>query len=357
MRGVHGGDVYSNPEVSLDYSINLNPFGMPDFVREAARESLVDCERYPDSSCRTLAGAAASFYDVERERLIFGNGAAELIFRIVQARKPRRAVLLAPTFGEYEAALESVGAKTVLFYLKEEDGFELRVDAYLEFLDRVRPELVFLCNPANPTGTVCESGGLGRILDFCRVCGILAVVDECFLDFVEDSEGLSAVPRVRRGEEQIFVLKALTKSFAMAGLRFGLGFSADGELLERMRRAGQPWSVSIPAEAAAGAVFADRTRSLRYLLKTREFLKEERKCLGGGIAAAGGRIYGSGANFLFFRDALGRRPLALYEHFLTRGILIRSCADYHGLNGLYYRVCVRRHEENIRFLEVLRDYL
>ncbi|MCI8453154.1 MAG: aminotransferase class I/II-fold pyridoxal phosphate-dependent enzyme [Lachnospiraceae bacterium] len=357
MRAVHGGDTYSKPAVFLDYSVNLNPFGMPDFVKEAARESLVDCARYPDSRYRALAGAAASYYDLEGERLIFGNGAAELIFRIVQARQPRRAVLLAPTFGEYEAALESVGVQPDFFCLKEEAGFELPVDAYLKFLDQIRPEIVFLCNPANPTGTVCESGGLGQILDFCGACGILAVVDECFLDFVEDSEDLSVLPRIRRGEKQIFVLKALTKSFAMAGLRFGLGFSADGELLERMRCSGQPWSVSIPAEAAAMAVFTDPKRSLQYLLKTRELLKEEKKCLGEGLAAAGGEIYGSRANFLFFCDTLGQRPLALYEHFLAQGILIRSCADYHGLNGLYYRVCVRRHEENVRFLKTLADYL
>ena len=227
----HGGDVYRNEKIRMDFSININPLGMPDFIKQAAMDGVEESARYPDSRCRRLRRLAAGFYGVQEETLVFGNGAAELIFGIVRAVSPRRAVLTAPSFTEYEAALSSVGAEVLFFPLKEEEDFSLPADRYLDFLKSARPDMIFLCNPANPTRKAdSREEEICRILEFCTVQGILAVVDECFLDLAEEDERDSVLDLVRAGEKKVFLLKAFTKSFAMAGLRLGYGFLADGEL-------------------------------------------------------------------------------------------------------------------------------
>lgn len=141
------------------FPININPLGMPDFIKQAAMDGVEESTRYPDSRCRRLRRLAAGFYGVQEETLVFGNGAAELIFGIVRAVSPRRAVLTAPSFTEYEAALSSVGAEVLFFPLKEEEDFSLPADRYLDFLKSARPDMIFLCNPANPTGRLTPGRG------------------------------------------------------------------------------------------------------------------------------------------------------------------------------------------------------
>lgn len=347
----HGGDVYGNRNVKLDFSININPLGMPDFIKEAAIEGVLSGSRYPDSRCGKLREKAASFYQVTGEQIIFGNGAAELIYTAVGALKPAAAVVLAPSFTEYENALRGEGAKIHWFQLKEEDEFRLPTDEYLEFLSETKPDMVFLCNPANPAGNGMEEEDVERILAFCREKGIFVVMDECFLDFAEEGRRHSALKYLKDGNTDLMVLQALTKSFAMAGLRLGYGFLAAPGLLEKMQSRIQPWNVSIPAQEAGIAAFGKEREA--YLSRARKLIGEEREYLRRGLEELGFRVFPSDANFLLFRDtkALGKR--VLYRKLLERGILIRCCDDYRGLDGSFYRVCTGKRSENQLLLEAL----
>ncbi|MFR8166384.1 MAG: aminotransferase class I/II-fold pyridoxal phosphate-dependent enzyme [Enterocloster sp.] len=167
----HGGDVQNEkygwifPLTSIHWECG--------FIKQVAMDGVEESTRYPDSRCRRLRRLAAGFYGVQEETLVFGNGAAELIFGIVRAVSPRRAVLTAPSFTEYEAALSSVGAEVLFFPLKEEEDFSLPADRYLDFLKSARPDMIFLCNPANPTGRLTPGEEICRILEFCTVQGIL----------------------------------------------------------------------------------------------------------------------------------------------------------------------------------------
>lgn len=360
---LHGGDVYSAGNIRLDFSVNLNPLGMPREALRRAHESLDDCERYPDSRCRALRRAAAAAYGVGEDQMVFGNGAADLIYRAVQAVSPGRAVLLAPTFGEYEAALKLAGVPREYFFLKEENGFELPTEEYLEFLknqaegEKEGPTMIFLCNPSNPVGTVLRKNGLRKILDFCKERGVFAVVDECFLEFLEESGELSALEYVRHGRTGLFVINGLTKTFSMAGLRLGYGFSADLELAEKIAAAGQPWPVSVVAQAAGEAIFSKDFDREAYLEETRRTIREEKGFLRRGLLEAGFQVYGSAANFLFFRDRPERAKNGLYEFLKERGILIRACGNYRGLTDRDYRVCVRSPRDNQQLLINILDYL
>lgn len=336
----HGGDIYSHGNV-LDFSANINFRGMPESVKEAARAG-IDCSvRYPDAACGKLREAIAVREQVKKDWIICGNGAADLIFSLVLAQKPKKALVTAPAFFEYEQALRTVGCEVQYYYLKESKGFLLQPD----ILQRICPktDLVFLCNPNNPTGISIPPKLLEDILSRCRECSALLALDECFLDFLEDGENLSMKKYLAKSKN-LFILKAFTKMYAMAGLRLGYGLSGDIALLERIRKMRQPWNVSIPAQmagiAAAGEVeFAAKSR--RVIKKEREFLRRE-------LEKMGYRIVGGEANYLFF---LG--PRNLYERCLHAGILIRDCGNYEGLNPGWYRVAVKSREENQRLLAVL----
>ena len=352
-RDAHGGDVYGERRIRLDFSININPLGMPAFVKEAVYRSVEACGAYPDIHCTRLRERIGAYYGIPGEQIIFGNGAAELIFLAARAVLPKRAVLFAPTFSEYETALQEAGTDLFFFPLLPSEGFHFSVERYLSFLQETDPQMIFLCSPSNPAGTVIPKGDLLRILEFCKKQGIRAVADECFLEFLDDPEEAGCLREVSFNP-MLFLLRAPTKSFSMAGLRLGYGFSSDLRLLGRMRSMGQPWKVSIPAQAAGEAAFGPQRET--FLEETRRLVKKERAYLKKGLEAAGFYVWDSAVNFLLFRDFKEPGQSKLQEFFRFQGILIRSCANYRGLDSSYYRVCVKRREENEEFLRVLSHY-
>lgn len=347
----HGGDIltaearFGGPV--LDFSANLSPLGMPEPVRRAAAEAVADAVRYPDPLCRALRAAIAARDGVEAGQVICGNGAADLIFRLVQARRPKRALVTAPTFSEYEQALESVGCQVERHLLDPGEGFDV-TDAILE---RIVPgvDLVFLCTPNNPTGRPVDRALLGRALRRCGEVGALLAVDECFLELSDQGDGPGLAPWV--GEtDSLFLLRAFTKSYAIPGLRLGYGLCRDGALLDAMGRVGQPWPVSAPAQAAglACAALPD------WPARARETIRRERAWLLAELRALGLTVWEGTANYLLFRAA---GAADLRERLLERGVLIRSCANYAGLDKDYYRVAVRPREENERLIAALKEVL
>ena len=352
-RDAHGGDVYGERRIRLDFSININPLGMPAFVKEAVYRSVEACGAYPDIHCTRLRERIGAYYGIPGEQIIFGNGAAELIFLAARAVLPKRAVLFAPTFSEYETALQEAGTDLFFFPLLPSEGFHFSVERYLSFLQETDPQMIFLCSPSNPAGTVIPKGDLLRILEFCKKQGIRAVADECFLEFLDDPEEAGCLREVSFNP-MLFLLRAPTKSFSMAGLRLGYGFSSDLRLLGRMRSMGQPWKVSIPAQAAGEAAFGPQREA--FLEETRRLIKKERAYLKKGLEEAGFYVWDSAVNFLLFRDFKEAEQSKLQAFFRSQGILIRSCANYRGLDSSYYRVCVKRREENEEFLRVLSHY-
>lgn len=363
MEYQHGGDIYTN-RVALDYSANINPLGLPEGVKRACMEAFAECSVYPDSRCGRLTSALSAFHGVSREWIVCGNGAAELIFLIAQAAKPKRALLIAPSFLEYEQALRAVECGITWFDLTEEEGFCLSIPRLLERLKAEKeggrlPDLIFLCNPNNPTGLALEREELAPLLEFCEENAILCVVDECFCEFLEEPERHSVMEELRSGRfTRLFILKAFTKIYAMAGLRLGYGICADPALLESMGRFRQPWSVSGPAQAAGIAALLETG----YVKETRRLIRQERAFLREQLKRLGFFIYDSAANYLFFKDVLpeasgsGCEQLPkglLYEECLRAGVLIRSCANYRGLDSRYYRICVKDHASNEQLLAVL----
>ena len=184
-KHVHGGNIYTYKNC-LDFSANCNPLGTPESVKQAVRDSLEQIKDYPQVGYQPLKEAIAAYEEVESEHIICGNGAAEIVFSLCHALKPKKALLPGPTFAEYEQALVSVDCKVEHVLLKEEHGFALQED-FVNWLHKDL-DIVFLCNPNNPTGIYIDRDLLFRILRICREMEIFLVVDQCFLDFIKEPE-------------------------------------------------------------------------------------------------------------------------------------------------------------------------
>lgn len=345
MSDLHGGNVAAyrleHPgRPVLDFSANINPLGLPEGVRRALTGSAGDCEHYPDPRCRALRGALSRFEGVPEDWILCGNGASDLICRIAWALRPGTALLPAPTFSEYGRALEAAGCEVRHHPLREGEGFAVGGD----FAEAVRgAEIVFLCNPGNPTGALVAPAVLEAVLRRCAESGATLVVDECFLGFVEGAKSRSMKRRL--GDYGgLIVLRAFTKLFAMPGLRLGYALCSDGELLARLDRAGPPWSVSAPAQSCGIAAVGEA----EYLAETARYVPRWRAELSEGLAGLGCRVYPAAANYVFFRGRPG-----LEAELLREGILLRSCANFRGLKEGYYRAAVRTAEENAVLLEAL----
>jgi len=340
----HGGDLYSRP-VALDFSANINPFGTPEAVRQAVVDALDQLKHYPDPYCRELVAAIAEFEKLPQSYILCGSGAAELIYSYVRALGPKKALVLAPTFAEYEAALTAQGCDVEHFFLQEAEDFAV-TEALLPALWRSGAELLVLCNPNNPTGRLMEPELLRRICLSCQERGISLLVDECFLDLCDQGEAQSLKPLLERCPK-LTLLKAFTKSYGMAGLRLGYCLSADPALLEAMGGTVQPWNVSIPAQKAGIAALGQQD----FVQRARDCIRAERPKLRQGLERLGLRVLPSQVNYLLFYSEKELKAPLLEGY----GILIRSCANYPGLGQGWYRIAVKRPEENRRLLAALEE--
>lgn len=353
MDIIHGGDIYTAeeklksegiaPEDILDFSANINPLDMPEGAAKAAAEAISLCSRYPDPLCRRLRKRLALWENVGEESLIFGAGAADLIFRICFALRPETGTVTAPSFEEYRLAMEGAGSQVKAIPLHEKNGFRPDFQNIKEAL--AGSDILFLCNPANPTGALMERDLLQRVAAECKKNGTILVMDECFLDLTEDPEEYTLKSLLAEGDG-IIILKAFTKTFAMAGLRLGYAICASREIRDRIMRASQPWSVSVPAQEAALAALEDED----YLKRSRALIRKEKERLKAALEEAGYRVFPPAANYIFFKS----EDMELREALERKGILIRSCANYEGLSEGYYRAAVRRPEENDRLIKELR---
>lgn len=339
MNFEHGGDVYSN-KILYDFSANINPLGMPISVKNALKNSVDKWDKYPDHYCRKLTEKIAEHENFLVENIVCGNGAADLIYRIVQNFKPKKSVICTPSFSEYKKALSEFGSEIIVHDLSEKNNFILDSGILETLTESV--DMLILCSPNNPTGKTIDMEILKIICEKCLEKNIIFLCDECFMDFVKNNKNKSVRNFINKN---IIILKAFTKIYAMAGLRLGYALFGNSEYAEKVRKIGQFWSVSTPAQIS-GIVALDEKN---YIQKTIEIIEKERDFLCDELSKLNFKVYNSEANFILFKS-----NLPLDELLLEHKILIRCCANFDGLNENFFRIAVRSHSENIALIEVLR---
>lgn len=342
---MHGGDIYQN-QVELDFSININPLGMPEEVRKGLIASIEEAERYPDIEYRELKTALSHFLNVRSQDLICGNGASELILSICHAFLPKTAMLCTPCFSGYEMALKASQTKILYLPLEEKSGFRLQKEQLSKIRDK-KPDLFFLTNPNNPTGVYMRVEEIEEIAAVCEKNGTLLVLDECFIELTTRANSFLSK---YRDYENVIILRAFTKSYAMPGLRLGYAI-AKQELIKQMKDQLPEWNLSSLAQRA-GVLALLQTE---YIKRANILLETERNYVKERLQKLGFSVYDSRTCYLLIH--LERREIDLYESLLQRGILIRDCQDYRGLTRGFYRIAIKLREQNERLLFEIKKIL
>lgn len=352
----HGGNVtlasklYGlDPDAFLDFSANVNPFGPPKLAIDAITANLGRIGRYPDPACTELRSVLSGYLDIGPDNIGVGNGANELIHLVVRALKPATTLVVAPTFSEYARAVDIEGGFVRWFPMSADRGFLPDMHELAEQIPDV--DMAFICNPNNPSGSVIYPDEFSNILDEADENGVVVVVDEAFVDFVEEPNQVT-LRREAVSRRNLLVLGSLTKFFALPGLRLGYAVGSKS-LVRRLWEVRDPWSVNCLAQAAAIASIKDTA----YIRKIREWIKVERPFLFESLSEIPGiKVYPPSANYVLV-DLRGTGFTAgrLQEQLGPKGVLIRDCGNYPFLDEYYARFAVRTREENMTLLAALED--
>jgi L-threonine-O-3-phosphate decarboxylase len=356
---VHGGEVWEiaketglSVEDLVDFSSSINPLGPSPRALEAIKNSFDKLTLYPDSNSTALREAlACHFGKINKNNVIMGNGSTELIYLFAQVFLKRGDVALvaAPSFGEYANAIIRSGGKPK--HLKLTQDFQFELDAFLEEMKDAKT--IFLCNPNNPTSILIPDNILERIVEKALEEDVVILLDEDFIEFVEDEKRHSFVNRIDRFPN-VFVLRTFTKFYGLTGLRVGYGI-ADEETIEVFSRAKMPWNVNSLAQAAAMVALEDEEHSRR----TMEVVKEQKKFLSNELSRIDGfSVFPADTNFILIDvRKTGVRASQLREKMIRQGLLVRDCSSFMGLDAFYVRVAVRTRRENERLLDAFRKVL
>lgn len=345
----HGGYIYHKDTNILDFSANIHPYGMPEPVMMAMEHALRETIHYPDPDCERLKAAIAAKHGISKKRIVCGNGAADLIFRLALLLNAKKILLPVPTFVEYEEAFCTpvLSKPQIIEYPLNTDTFMIE-DDILSYLN-LSVDVLILCNPNNPTGTMIQYSLLMRIIEKAKRYHIFVILDECFLDFVIRGKDFSVIAQITK-YPNVFILKSFTKMYAIPGVRLGYGVCSDLNFVRKMEMTAPSWNVSHIAQAAGIAACQIKDYEEMSAVK----IQELRQWMLKEFSQLPVRIWEGNANYLFFQ---ADGCVDLDKKCLMKGISIRHCDNYRGLGKDYYRVAVRKQEENEKLIQILEDCL
>lgn len=342
---MHGGDIYRN-NIHFDFSVNINPLGVPSEVQWVLTEAALHASKYPDILHEQLVKGTAAIYDLIENEVVYGNGASELIMAICHAFKPKKALLLAPSFSGYEHGIEgaSPDCNIVYHYLQEEDDFAVKEDLIAKVKEE-KPNILFLTTPNNPNGLLMDSGLLKDVVAQCEKQNTITVVDECFLTLTGKEKELSLAYNIRN-YKNVIVLRAFTKTYAIPGVRIGYAICRQS-VADAIKMHLPEWNLSIFAQMAG----AECLKHQDYVTESVRVINDGRTYLSSGLEDLGFKVFPSDSNYILFKSDI----TDLKEKLLEYNILIRDCSDFKGLSKGFYRVAIKQHNENEGLLSAIES--
>jgi threonine-phosphate decarboxylase len=353
----HGGNIYEIERMLqipakqiVDFSANINPLGMPLALKSALWDNIDMLEHYPDIRYCALKEAIASVYGMTADLVFPGNGATELIYQYFRATRPARVLIVAPSFSEYGRAVRKAGGCADYFELYEKDNFTLSIPGLkMKLADNY--DTLVICNPNNPTGNFLRLDQMEEIAAYAAKYETRMLVDESFIDFVNENPNASSV---MLRSPQIFTIKSLTKFYAIPGLRLGFGIGINSDTNQKISSILEPWNINTLAAIAGCMVFDQKefaSASVRFMNEERIFLFEQLNEINGLIA------YPSFANFILVKIDNGTKVQDLSDKLIQENLLIRSACGFGFLNSSFFRIAVKKREENLLLLESLRKHM
>lgn len=354
----HGGNIYKaedkygiRKEDFLDYSANVNPLGIPQELRELiiSNIDLISC--YPDPECNDLRKDISSYLDIPSDRIIIGNGAAEIIFLLFDEQKPKKVLIPSPTFCEYERAAIKLGAEVVFFRIREERHFKLDINELIRCMDDNDIDSLILCNPNNPTSVLTPPDELLCLLTAANQRGVRIIVDETFIELTIGGN-INSVKGYLSEFDNLFIIRAFTKLFAIPGLRLGYGLGSK-ELITNLWERKITWSVNCFA-GISGLLLKN---NYGYLDRTSLWLSEELEHFYNDLCNLERfQVFKPDTNFILLKiNDIHFNSHSLRESMAFKGVLIRDAANFRFLDDRFIRVAIKDRDSNEKFIEILNE--
>lgn len=357
MSLVHGGNVYEiasqlqcSPDAVLDYSASINPLGPPAGLMEEINKYFYRLQHYPDIRNRSLRESLADFHRLDSKHIVVGNGSTELIYWLPKVLGIRKALIVLPTFGEYQKAFELQGVQLTKLVTSPEHAYQPTLEQLQTLVAQVQPEAILLTHPGSPAGTLLSPHVKDWLLEKSRREKMLCLVDEVFVDFCEDESLKEHLTDV----SGLVLIRSMTKFYGVPGLRLGYLLTSKA-IAERMEHFLPPWSVNTLAQIAGSYCL----RQSSYQRQTLELVGRERQKLAKRLEQfAACRVFPGAANYLLVELAATLPSAAeLQQHLLAERILVRDCSSFEGLGKQHVRFAVRLPEANERLLNAFAAWV
>ncbi len=353
----HGSDIeqiekyYEIPgDQIVKFGANVNPLGLSGSVKKALAEHLDIITSYPDRDYKDLRRVIAAYCGTEMDYVVTGNGSTELISLLISQRRAKHALVIGPTYSEYERELSLTGGRISNYYLNEARNFRLDIED-LEAALSNDVDFLILCNPNNPTSSALTQDELKIVAELCKRLRIFIMIDETYVEFAPSVENITAVPLVK-DFDNLMVLRGVSKFFAAPGLRLGYGITSSQDFLDNLKKHQNPWSLNSIGAYAGELMLQDQD----YIRRTRDLIHAERlRCLEtlGGFPHV--KAYPAYGNFILVKLLEeGLTSFEVFEHAIRQGMMIRDCSSFEGLPGEYIRFCIMNPEDNTRLLNCIR---
>ena len=356
----HGSDLEKIEEIYhikkediTSFSANVNPLGISPLLRETLASHIDAISTYPDRDYTRLRKSICDYTGAQFDNIIVGNGSTELISLFIQTTQPKKALILGPTYSEYEREISLEGGQTLYYPLKEENNFQMDVSDFCSQLND-NLDLLVLCNPNNPTSTAVARKDMRRILDCALQHGISVMVDETYEEFTPQGSKISSIP-LTNNYNNLIVLRGISKFFAAPGLRLGYAVTGNPDLLKYINTKKSPWTINSLAEIAGCIMFSDQ----EYIARTKALITGERERMFQTLSSwKEVKVYPSCTNFLLVKILKEEiTSEQIFDHCIRKGLMIRDCSTFPFLDSSYIRFCVMSPEKNDELLQAFREVL
>ncbi len=356
----HGGNIYKaagrygiRKEDFLDYSANVNPLGIPEKLRELIISNIDLLSSYPDPECNDLRKDISSYLDIPSDRIIIGNGAAEIIFLLFDEQKPKKVLIPSPTFCEYERAAVKSGAEVFFFRIREDQHFKLDINELIRCMDDKDIDSLILCNPNNPTSVLTPPDELLCLLVAANQRGVRVIIDETFIELTIGGN-LNSVKGYLLKFDNLFIIRAFTKLFAIPGLRLGYGLGSE-ELITNLWERKVTWSVNCFA-SISGLLLKN---NYGYLDRTSLWLSKEMDHFYNDLCNLERfQVFKPDTNFVLLKiNDIHFNSHSLRESMAFKRVLIRDAANFRFLDDKFIRVAIKDRDSNEKFIEILKETL
>ena len=350
---LHGGNIKTikalcgtNCAEILDFSISVNPLGPPAGLKKVLCDGFETVLSYPEITADAFKSGLSEYHDLPSDHFIAGNGSADLLFALVSLLRFKHAFIPSPTFIEYERACEIHGWEITHLPPRNTHDFSLDLERLLNAM--IPHSALFLCVPNNPTGQISPADVTEEIIEEARKKEMVVVLDEAFLPFTGVP---SAIPLVSK-YKNLIVLRSMTKSYAIPGLRLGYAVAAP-EIIVGWEKFLPPWNVNALAQLAGiyclnqGEKYLDD--SMAYVKKERTWLAREITKISPfePLPAAANYLLVSTENSTFTADDL-------YLALARQGIAIRHCGSFRGMGNQHVRIGIKKREDNLKLLAAMQ---